>query len=133
MKTSIPRQHLRLLNRGAFLLFLLAIIPEVEAAKYCYPINDYDKDRDGYADLTGIDPRDDRFLVDSSDADGGCPATVSKYGDCKDLVESIHPGRGEIGYNWIDDNCNNDSATDEPGMDEPGVDERCSTTTGKVT
>ncbi len=37
---------------------------------------------------------------------------MSKVDDCNDLLRSIHPGRSEVGYNGVDDNCN--GKTDEP-------------------
>ena len=111
--TSRNKRSSRRLPWVATLVALALMFVSEAGAKQCYPTNLYDRDRDGYADLRGLDPADEQFTLDSDALN--CPAGyVSKAGDCNDAVASIHPGRGEIGYNGVDDNCN--ARVDEPTM-----------------
>jgi hypothetical protein len=97
-------------NLLTFAPWILAAVLSTAAARgeYCYSQADYDRDRDGYADLRGLAADDPQF-----ETDGDCPRnTVSKAGDCDDANPDVHPRRSEIGFNRINDNCR-DSA-DEP-------------------
>jgi hypothetical protein len=96
---------------GTFALAVLLGLGAHDAeagSRYCYPPA-YNQDGDGYADLGALSPTNRLFKVEADT----CPAdSVIKYGDCDDDDINVHPGRSEVGYNGIDDNCRN-------GVDEP--------------
>ena len=86
-----------------------AAAAEDTPTKFCYPVNQYDLDGDGYADLRGLAADDQQFAVRAEDCGEDA---VAREGDCDDARSSMHPGRGEIRFNGLDDNCND--KTDEP-------------------
>jgi hypothetical protein len=96
---------------GTFALAILLGLGAHDAeagSRYCYPAA-YNQDGDGYADLRGLSPTNRLFRVEADTCPGD---SVIRYGDCNDDDRNVHPGRGEVGYNGIDDNCRN-------GVDEP--------------
>jgi hypothetical protein len=84
-----------------------------EHSMKCYS-EEFDSDGDGYARLSEAEAQAaSRTFSWSGKGRVNCPrGYVRFYGDCDDGDPNVNPGKGEVGFNGKDDNCN--GVIDEP-------------------